>query len=277
MKVTVIKDAEGRPVSRVVYAQDITERKQAEEALRLSNLRLQQAIQASNMGLWEWNTLTGEVSFSREWKSQLGYDETEFPDRFEEWVSLLHPDDRDRAILYAQEYRDNPVGAFRQDFRLRHKDGAYRWIDSHASFVMEADGRRIRLLGLHADITDRIKAEEALHAQTAQLHALVEGTSDAVFIKDLQGRYLLLNQATGEFVGKSPADVLGHDDTFIFPPDDARAVMDGDRRVMTGGKTLTYEDHVTTHDGVRRTFLSTKGPLFDQSGDRKSTRLNSSH
>lgn len=197
MEVTVIKDAHGRPMSRVAYAADITVRKQAEEALRLSQERLHQALQASSTGLWDWNTETGEVSFSKEWKSQLGYGESELSDNFETWVSLLHPEDRDRAILYAQRYRDNPVGTFRQDFRLRHKDGSYRWFDSHASFVTEADGRRVRLLGSHTDITERKQAEGAL--QLAKF--TVDHATDAMYWVGADAQLLDVNEAACAMLG----------------------------------------------------------------------------
>ena len=160
---------------------DISERKQAEEALRLSQERLHQALRASNTGLWDWNTESGDVSFSKEWKSQLGYGELELQDSFETWASRLHPDDRDRAIRYAQTYCDNPVWAFRQDFRLRHKDGSYRWIDSHASFVTEADGRKIRLLGSHTDITARKEVEQALADSEQRFALAAEGANDALW------------------------------------------------------------------------------------------------
>lgn len=216
MQVTVIKDTEGRPISRVAYAQDITEQKQAEEALRMSRVRLHQALQASNTGLWDWNTETGEVSYSKEWKSQLGYDESELPDIFETWVSRLHPEDRDRAILYAQRYRDNPVGAFRQDFRLRHKDGSYRWIDSHASFVTEADGRRVRLLGAHTDITERKQAEEAL--QLAK--ATVDRATDAVYWVGVDAKLLDVNESACTMLGYTKDEFLRmtvHDINPDFP------------------------------------------------------------
>lgn len=190
---------DGTPSRSVGTVQDITERKQAEEALRLSRERLHQALQASGTGLWEWNTETGEVSFSKEWKSQLGYGESELPDSFETWASRLHPDDRDQAILYAQRYRDNPVGVFRQDFRLRHKDGSYRWIDSHASFVTEADGRRIRLLGSHTDITERKQAEDAL--QLAKF--TVDCATDAMYWVGADARLLDVNEAACAMLGYS--------------------------------------------------------------------------
>ncbi|MBH0176619.1 MAG: PAS domain S-box protein, partial [Nitrospira sp.] len=152
------------------------ERKRGEQALKTSEQKLRQALLASNTGLWDWNTETGEVSFSQEWKSQLGFSEAELPDTFENWESRLHPDDRARAVAYARDYLDNPLGAFRQDFRLRHQDGTYRWIDSHASFITEPDGRRVRLLGSHTDITERKEFEAVRVRQYEALQAIFNMT-----------------------------------------------------------------------------------------------------
>jgi PAS domain S-box-containing protein len=124
-----------------------------------------------------------------------------------------------------------------------------------------------RLAGYLAVGIAKLRSDEALRESQQRMQAVVEGTSDAVYLKDLQGRYLLFNRAAAGFVGKPPKDVLGHDDTFLFPPDEARTVMDGDRAVMAEGKTATYEEHVTTADGVQRTFLSTKGPVLGADGN----------
>ncbi len=131
--------------------------------------------------------------------------------------------------------------------------------------LFEQAGKGAHLLALCEDITARRKQEEVWKSRQ-QLQAIVEGTSDAVFIKDVQGRYLLFNSAAGRFVGKLPDEVIGRDDTFIFSCDDARSVRAGDCRVMAGGKTQTFEEVVTTSDGLRRTFMSTKGPLFGSDG-----------
>jgi len=102
-------------------------------------------------------------------------------------------------------------------------------------------------------------ARQVLAESEARLQAISEGTSDAVFVKDAQGRYLMANAATLRFLGKTKAEVLGRDDTAFFPPEDARQIMAGDRRVMESGVTQTYDEFVTIH-GQPRTFLSTKGP-----------------
>ena len=148
---------------------DITERQAAEDALRQAQERTEQALAASDTGLWEWNTETGDVFYSREWKRQLGYDEAEIGNAFTEWASRLHPDDRG-AVDYAQAYAARPDGAFAMEFRMRHKDGSWRWIAARATFGTERDGRHIRLLGSHVDITDRKRTEDHLRATEAQLH-----------------------------------------------------------------------------------------------------------
>jgi PAS domain S-box-containing protein len=102
-----------------------------------------------------------------------------------------------------------------------------------------------------------------INANETLLRAIIDETSDAIYVKDTQGRYLLFNSAAEQITGKSADVALGNDDTFLFPPDEAQIVMEGDRRVMASGKIQTYEEVVTTAAGEQRTFLSTKGPLFD--------------
>ncbi len=263
----IVRDDQGQALYAIGAAVDITERKQAETLLQIAQAKLRQALQASNTGLWDWNTETNEVEFSPEWKRQLGYEEHEIAGCFEEWESRLHPEDRERTLAYVSAYLKKAEGEYSQEFRLRHKDGSYRWIAARAAFVTEADDRRVRLLGSHMDVTERKQIEDELRTSQQRLQAVLERTSDAVFIKDEQGRYLLVNAATTAYVGKSPEEIIGHDDTFLFSPDDAKTLMEKDHSAMIGGRTITYEDHVTTADGVPRTFLSTKGPLFDAQGN----------
>jgi PAS domain S-box-containing protein len=179
--------------------EDITERKRAEDALRATKERLQQALLASKTGLWDWNTDTNEVFFSREWNSQLGYGEQDLANAFETWEALLHADDRERAMAYVQAYLKNPVGDYRQEFRLRHKDGSYRWIAAAASFVVEPDGRRVRLLGAHTDITERKRAEEALRLAKFS----VDRAADAVYWIDPNAKILDVNEAASLMLGYS--------------------------------------------------------------------------
>ncbi|MFA9217448.1 MAG: putative bifunctional diguanylate cyclase/phosphodiesterase [Sphingomonadaceae bacterium] len=98
------------------------------------------------------------------------------------------------------------------------------------------------------------------------LSGIISGTSDAVFVKDLDGRYLLVNEATVAFLGRPASDILGHSDAELFPAPTAGAVIQQDRMVMASGRTQTFEEPVTLHSGRQALFLSTKGPIFDTHG-----------
>jgi PAS domain S-box-containing protein len=119
---------------------------------------------------------------------------------------------------------------------------------------------------LRQEVAERRRAEEALQKQYQLLQAIAEGTTDAVFVKDRDGRYLMINTAGARFLGKSVAEVLGRDDTALFSPETARKIMETDRRIMAEGLTQTIED-VGTAAGVTRTYLSTKGPYRDGQGN----------
>ncbi len=114
----------------------------------------------------------------------------------------------------------------------------------------------------------RSQAENDLSNQqhlSILLNAITDGSTDAIFAKDLQGRYLLFNHAAEQFVGKPAAEVLGKDDTSLFPPENAAIVMQADQRVIDENHIITDEEELRTTDGTTF-FLATKGPLHNANG-----------
>ncbi len=103
-------------------------------------------------------------------------------------------------------------------------------------------------------------------ADRSLLSGVIGGTSDAVFVKDLEGRYLLVNHATAAFLDKSAEQILGQRDDQLFSAQSAARVIRQDQLVLQVGHTQTFEEQVTLPDGREALFLSTKGPLFDPSG-----------
>ena len=146
--------------------QELAERKRAEEALRDSEARLRLSVAASNIGLWDWDLVTKKVYLSPEWKSQIGYTEDEIPNHFEEWQSRIHPDDLASTQTRLQCFMAEPATKYSIEFRLRHKDGSYRWIHTQAQIFRDTAGKPARMIGCHIDITDQKKLEtQYLHAQ----------------------------------------------------------------------------------------------------------------
>lgn len=115
-------------------------------------------------------------------------------------------------------------------------------------------------------LTHREQAARTESLRASQLlAAIVDSSSDAIFAKDLQGRYLLFNRETARVTGKSAEEMVGHDDRTIFPEEQADLVRANDIRVIAENRINTYEENLSTVDG-ERVFLSTKGPLHDSDG-----------
>ena len=241
-------DVTGEIGGIIMFTEVISERKQAEMLLRSSQEKLRQALQASNTGLWDWNTETNEVSFSQEWKHQLGYDEGELPDAFETWESRLYPEDRDRAIAYVRGYLTHPEDEYRLEFRLRHKDGSYRWIEARASIVTEPDGRRVRLLGSHTDITVRKQMEAELAEREERLRLFIEHSPVALAMLDQEMRYVAVSRRWRSDYRVGDGPLIGRNHYEVFPeiPERWRAIY---RRCLAGAIEGCEEDPFIRTDG----------------------------
>ncbi len=145
----------------VRHAEARRARQQAEEALRQAELHLDLALAGSNAGLWDWDLRTNTSYYSGRWRDLLGYDENEIGGSLENWLKLIHPDDRERLAGYVAKYMQNPSPHYEVEFRIRHKDGSDRWILSRAKGILDGKGQPTRLVGLHVDITARKRAEDA--------------------------------------------------------------------------------------------------------------------
>jgi PAS domain S-box-containing protein len=252
-------------VSAMLLGAVTIERERAKEAARESRDQLHLTLEAARVGTWNWDQHTGKVCWSDNLEAIHGLAPGTFGGTFEAFLESVHPEDRDKvlqAILSALE----AVKDYEIEYRSVGADGRLRWMGGRGRRLHDAAGRPLRMHGICSDITPRKQAEASLRQSYDLLHAVIEGTTDAVFVKDRQGRYLMINTAGACFLGRTVAEVLGKDDMELFSPETARAIMEGDRRIMATGAVQTYED-VGAAVGVTRTYLSTKGPYRDAQGN----------
>ncbi|MBT3042821.1 MAG: EAL domain-containing protein [Candidatus Thiodiazotropha sp. (ex Codakia orbicularis)] len=156
----------------------------AEHELFLSEERLTLALKGANDGLWDWNLETDEVYYSRQWKSMLGYEESELAHHLNTWASLVHPDDKDRVLKTVEDHLSGNADSFEVEMRMRHKDGHEVVVLSRAFLVNRAsDGKAMRLVGTHVDITERKKTESYL-AKNAEILEMIATGKPAPVIYD---------------------------------------------------------------------------------------------
>ncbi|WP_461602404.1 PAS domain-containing protein [Aeromonas rivipollensis] len=142
------------------------------------------------------------------------------------------------------------------------------WIGLISLLVLFVTNAGIILLRQHTRLlmTEQVRHSQAQRLQALQLlSAIADSSEDAIFAKDREGKYILFNRAASQFVGKPAAEMLGQDDLAIFPPDQARMLMDAGRRVIENNRVQTEEEYLTLPCGDR-VFLATKGPLQDNDG-----------
>ncbi|HEU5092272.1 MAG TPA: ATP-binding protein, partial [Nitrospira sp.] len=141
---------------------EAADRRKAEQALRTSEGRLTMTVQNTSIGIWDWDISSNDVYLSPEWKRQLGYEDHELDNTFQEWEGRLHPEDHDRALGAIKAYLGRRESQFELEHRLRHKNGSYRWILSRGTLITNEGELSTRMIGIHIDVTDRKTAEEML-------------------------------------------------------------------------------------------------------------------
>ena len=170
----LLKDAEGNSSALLGTVVNITERKKIENLLRESEQRLSIALESTNVGLWEWDLKTDGWYASKTFSKMLGYDTEEENKKISEWLEQINPLDKKMVEDKLNALQTNLETDFNIEFRAKHKDGSYRWLNSIGRNIEPGkNGNPGKLIGLQIDITERKLAEEELKNYRKGLENLV--------------------------------------------------------------------------------------------------------
>jgi PAS domain S-box-containing protein len=164
----------------------LDELRASREALARSEERMALALQGANDGIWDWDLVSHEVYFSPRWKSMLGYGEHELADEFATWERLTDAEGRERTMRLIDDMLNGRSRVFDIEFRMRHKTGEWVDIRSRAFLQRDDDGKPLRLVGTHVDVSERKRAEAELDAHRHHLESLVKArTAELEVARDI--------------------------------------------------------------------------------------------
>ncbi|MGE0479534.1 MAG: PAS domain S-box protein [Phycisphaerae bacterium] len=256
--------AGGGPSRIVVQHEDITTRVLARQALQQSADEVHDLYNHAPCGYHSLNADGVFVRMNDTELAWLGYTREEVVGR-RHFTDVLTPECRP---LFAQRFADLKERGYATnlDYEFLRKDGTTFPVLLNATLLRDAHGHFVMTRGIVFDMTERRRVESQVRESNDLLRAVIEGCGDAAFLKDREGRYILINRAVTEFIGGSPEAVIGHTDAELFPPADAAAIRETDLRIMESGAAVRLEELVQTARG-ERTFMANKSPLRDARGN----------
>ena len=221
---TPMRDADGNIAGGVAAFIDITERKQAEEALRRSEIRYRTLVEATNAIIWSCPPSGLHVEPQPAWMAFTGQTAEEMLG--DGWTKVTHPEDVSQVT---ERWLDAVARGepFVSEHRIRRHDGCWRWISVYAVPIRCAEGEIVEWFGMSIDISERKQAEAALRASEERFRGIFQDAGTGIAITDLKGRFQACNPAFTVMLGYTEEELLGRDFQEIVHPKDREENAEG--------------------------------------------------
>ena len=258
---SLVRDHDNLPQYFIAVVEDITEKIQAERALNESERRLELALGAAGLGFWDRDLRTGVAVISGEYARLHGLAPNHAPLSHEEWLKLVHPDDRNRVD---EQYRQSleRTHFWDTEFRLVWPDGSVHWILAKGRVFLDNLGCPVRLAGISIDITERKRGEE----QRSRLASIVESSEDAIFSKDLDGTITSWNSGAEKLFGYTAEEIIGQPLSLLLPPERLDEFPQILQRIRSGAHLEHHEVPRMCKDGRRVEISVAISPIKDSAG-----------
>jgi PAS domain S-box-containing protein len=228
LKLALMQGFTDEQIYFVAQLVDITARRRSEEALRINEERLDLVLQSTNDGIWDLNIPGNKAYFSPRYYEMLGYEPGAFPANFEGYISMIHPDDIDETAQKIKEYLDGCLPKYYQEFRMKHKNGGWRWILGRGEVVERDENERpVRMVGTHTDITERKTADEALRKSEERFRLLSQYSPFGMALVNPEGGVEYVNPRFTAITGYTLEDIPHQTDWYwkAFPDEEYRRIM----------------------------------------------------
>ena len=263
-------DATGDITHLKGVAQDITERKIADEKIKINEERWQFALEGSGDGIWEWRPQESKTFFSNRWLEMLGYKPEEFTDSDYEWRSRIHPDDIAFTFSDISQNLLGKTDSFSHEYRFRNKEGNYLWILNRGKVVeRNANGEAIRVVGSHSDISKLKQSEQLIKDNETRLSLAVKAGGVGIWDWDIVANILKWDDQMFVLYGVNKNDFTNAYEAWVngvYEADKQR----GDEEIqkaIKGEKDFNTEFRVQYATGEIRSIRALATVLRDKEGN----------
>jgi len=256
---------DGALQGKVGTVEDITERRLAEQALRERESHHALILRSVPIALYTARIDNGlsTVWISDQIERISGFAPQQFTADSAFWMGRMHPDDHDRVLNDLERVKHGETVA--TEYRWRAADGDYRWWLDQPVLIRDEGGNNVEIIGTVLDITERKQASEALRDSQRRLQGILDNSTAVIFVKDAQGKFILVNRRFTELFHFAAQYVLGKTDYDLFPKEMADAFRINDLRVLEGRVPVEFEETAPHDDGIH-TYISLKFPLMNDDG-----------
>ncbi|SHE34237.1 PAS domain S-box-containing protein [Mariniphaga anaerophila] len=264
-----IKNRDGKMLGVVLFFRDITEEEALKEQLRESDERWHFALEGAGDGVWDWNLKTNEIYFSDQWKRQLGHKPDEIKNEVSEWESRVHPEDLKQAEEDIKKYIRGETDEYRNEHRLRCKDGSFKWILDRGKIVArDKQGNPLRFIGTHTDITKSKEIQKNLAENEEKYRLLVKNQTDLLVKVDAEGRLLFVSPSYCKMFGKTEDELLNKAFLPLVHEDDRASTQMAIKELFHPPHNSYLEQRAMTKDGWKwLAWVSTA--ILDEKGNVK--------
>ena len=263
-------DSKGKISHIKGIAQDITEKKLADEKIRINEERWQFAIEGSGDGIWEWRPQEKKTFYSYRWLEMLGYKPEEFTDSDYEWSSRVHPDDIEFTYAEIAQNLSGKTNSFNFEYRFRNKEGNYLWILNRGKVVeRNANGEALRVVGSHSDITKLKQSEQLIKVNETRLSLAVKAGGVGIWDWDIVADKLTWDDQMFVLYGVKKEDFTNAYEAWVngvYEADKQRGDEDI-QMAIRGEKDFNTEFRVQYADGQIRSIRALATVLRDSEGN----------
>lgn len=246
---------------------DSSAQKRAAEEMRLSGERYFLTTRATNDMIWDWNLLTNEIWWNYNYNVLFGYGAENTQHHISSWMESIHPDDKERVIKGIYKVINSGEKYWTDEYRYLKSDGAILHMYDRGYVAHDEEGKPYRMIGSMLDITDRIRAEEALREKEERYRNLAANVPEGIFETDINGDTIYVNDKLLEYTGRTFEEMLRTNWIDCVHPDDRQQLIALWQLDLVQKKESSQEYRLVSKNG---NVLWVKGkavPVYDKNGN----------